>query len=453
MIEVTKATLVIGNEETICETFSKDTREITKGSVYVGIKGENIDGSLLYEEALKKGASVCLLETVSIPEEIKEKYADRAILLVEDSIKALQEIATYKRELYDIPVIAVTGSVGKTSTKDMVASVVGQKYNVLKTMGNYNNHIGVPLTILRLKEENALVVEMGMNAIGEIEVLSKIAKPTIAIITNVGTAHIGKLGSRENILKAKLEITAGLQEQGILVINNDNDLLHSWNTSKGTSWVKTFGIEQTSDVMGSQIDQKEEGSSFLVTIGKEESKIEVPIGGMPFVYNALCAITVGKLLGIAMEDMVKGIKEIELTKNRMEIMKNRNGVTIISDCYNANYDSVKAGLEYLANTKANRKIAILGDMLELGEFSKELHEKVGEAVVENKTDYLVTVGIEAKRIAQVAIQNGMPKENVKEMKTTQEAVLVVKALLQEGDIVLVKASNGMHFNTIVEAIK
>jgi len=199
--------LIVGNENIILDNFSKDTRTINNNDIYIGIKGEVFDGNNLYKEALENGALGCILDdTTNIDIDYLKKYQDRFIIVVKDTIKCIQTLAIYKRNLYDIPVIGITGSVGKTSTKDIVTSVLSKKYKVLSTIGNYNNHIGVPLTILRLKDEECMVIEMGMNNLGEISKLSEIAKPTVSIITNVGTAHIGNLGSRENILKAKLEI-------------------------------------------------------------------------------------------------------------------------------------------------------------------------------------------------------------------------------------------------------
>ena len=226
ILEVTGGELINGDETLIIEDFSKDTRTIKQGDLYVGIKGEKFDGNEYYKIAYENGAIATILDSKTLDEEELKKYSN--VILVEDSIKALQDLAKHKREKYDIPVIAVTGSVGKTSTKDMIASVLSRKYNVLKTQGNNNNHIGLPLTILKLKDHNALVVEMGMNHLGEISVLTNIAKPTMCVITNVGTSHIGNLGSRENILKAKLEILEGLKEGGEVIINNDNDLLYNW---------------------------------------------------------------------------------------------------------------------------------------------------------------------------------------------------------------------------------
>lgn len=225
ILNICNGNLICGDKKDICENFCKDTRILQSGDVYVGIKGENFDGNTLYKQAIENGAKVCILQGIEADEEyIKEKKV--SIILVDDTIKAIGKIANLKRNLYgkDFPVIAVTGSVGKTSTKDIIASVVSEKYKVLKTEGNMNNHIGLPFTILKLKDEEALVVEMGMNHFGEIDYLTNIAEPNIAVITNIGTSHIGNLGSRENILKAKLEILNSKNIKNI-VINNDNDLL------------------------------------------------------------------------------------------------------------------------------------------------------------------------------------------------------------------------------------
>lgn len=450
ILQICNGRLICGNENEICSDFSKDTRQIRAGDVYVGIKGDNFDGSLFYEEALKKGAKVCILDEIEISKEIYKKYKDVTIVVVKNTVEAIQKLATYKRSMYDIPVIAVTGSVGKTSTKDILASVIATQYKVLKTEGNLNNHIGLPLTILKLKQHTALVVEMGMSALGEISKLTNIAKPTICVITNVGTSHIGNLGSRQNILKAKLEILEGMDKTGTLVINNDNDLLNEWNKNNITYNVATFGIENNSDVIANEIELKEYSSEFTAIIDKEQLQVKVPIGGKHFVYNALCAITVGKLLEIPFQKILDGIENFELTKNRMDIKKNSKGVTIINDCYNANYDSMKVAIEYIAKMTAKRKIVVLGDMLELGEYSKDLHEKIGEEVVKNSIDILITVGNEAEYIVASAVEQGMDKENVFNYKTNEKAIGKLKEILKPEDAVLIKASNGMHFNEIVK---
>ena len=321
IVEQCGGKLIFGNEYTECINYSKDTRQINKDDVYIGIKGENFDGNQFYEQALEAGAKVCVLQGVEIDEAVKSKYQDRAIVVVEDTISALQKMAKYKRSKYNIPVVAVTGSVGKTSTRDMVASVVSQKYKTLKTEGNLNNHIGLPLTILRLQDHEAMVVEMGMSNLGEIHVLSTIAKPTIAVITNVGTAHIGNLGSRQNILLAKLEILDGLSEEGTLVINNDNDLLHDWYEHNNTYKVATFGIENESDMQAKNIEISSNGIEFDLVTEDGTNKINVPVVSNPFVYNSMAAASVGKLLDIDIEKIKQGISNFELTKNRMEVVK------------------------------------------------------------------------------------------------------------------------------------
>ena len=450
IINICNGKLIMGDENIICDNFSKDTRTIEKNDVYVGIKGENFDGNTLYEQALEKGAKVCLLQGVEIDEEIKNKYSDRAIIMVDDTIKAIQQVASYKRDLYNIPVVAITGSVGKTSTKDIIASVVSEKYKVLKTQGNLNNHIGLPFTILGLKDHEALVVEMGMNNLGEISVLTKIAKPNVAVITNVGTAHIGNLGSRENILKAKLEILDGLKDDGILIINNDNDLLHSWSAQNTKVNVVTYGIENKSDYNASDIKLNENSSEFNIKFNSENTeKIIVPVGGQHFVYNALSAVAVGVKLNIPFEKIKQGIEKFELSKSRMELIKINNNITIVNDCYNANYDSMKASIEYLAKTNFKRKIAVLGDMLELGEYSNELHTKVGEEVAKNKIDILITVGEMGKVISDIASKKGVETYHC---DNTENATKTIKEIAKSEDIILIKASNGMKFKNIVESL-
>lgn len=445
ILQITKGELIVGDLEETCENYAKDSREVQKGDIYIGIKGEKVNGGEYYEEAFKNGAKGCIIQDIEINENQKQKYKDKIIIKVKDTIKALQQIATFKRNKYNIPVIAITGSVGKTSTKDIIANVVNQKYNTLKTMGNYNNHIGVPLTVLNLKSHEALVIEMGMNHIQEISVLTKIAKPTIAVITNIGTAHIGNLGSRENILKAKLEIIEGLKDGGKIIINNDNDMLHKWYQENKEKYnIITYGIENQSTYMAENIKLDENGSKYKIN-GKE---IEVPVGGNHFVLNSLCAIAVGEELNIEAEKIKKGIKSFKLTKKRMDIFT-ENKITIINDSYNANYDSVKAAIEYLSKRPEKRKIAVLGDMLELGEFSKKLHEKVGEEIVKNKIDILITVGVEAKNIAQIAKEGSI---HTIKCNTNDEAIKEIKKIKKQDDCILIKASNSMHFDEIVNAI-
>ena len=453
IVRISKGKLICGNEEEICENFSRDSREINKGDIYLGIKGERFNGSSFYKEAFEKGAKGCILQDVEISEDDKNTYKDKFIIIVDNVVKALQEIARYKRSLYNIPVIGITGSVGKTSTKDIIASVMSTKYNVLKTEGNYNNEIGLPLTVLKLKEHNALVLEMGMSALGEISLLTNIAKPTTGVITVIGSSHIGELGSRENILKAKLEILEGLDKSGSLIINNDNDLLNLWNSNNNDNHKHiTYGIESESTLNAKNIDIREDGSSFDIEINGAYYTVNVPVAGRHFINNALAAIAVGLENKIEPEKIIEGISKFSLTKRRMEIIRNKNNVTIINDCYNASYESVKAALEYLSSISANRKIAVLGDVLELGEFSKQMHQKMGEEVINNNIDILVTVGKEAKAIAEL-VKDKSKKIEVYSYDNNIDASNLLREIMKENDIILVKASNGMHFEEIVESIK
>ncbi len=452
VIKICNAKLVCGNEEETLINFKKDTREIKEGDIYVGIKGEKFDGNTFFKVAFENGAKACILQ--GIDEKELKNYQDKTILIVEDTIEALQKIAEYKRKKYDIPVIGVTGSVGKTSTKDILASVMSEKYNTLKTEGNYNNHIGVPLTILGLKNHEAAVIEMGMNHLGEISKLTKIAKPTIAVITNVGTSHIGELGSRENILKAKLEILEGMQKNSPIIINNDNDMLHNWYIeNKDEKNIITYGIETKSDIMAENIHTDEKGSDFTVNIKNKKYKVRINVGGKHFISNSLCAICVGIQNSIPMEQIIEGISKFKLTKKRMETIKGIKDTTIINDCYNASYDSMKAAIEYLGELKGNKKIAVLGDMLELGNFEEELHRKVGKEIYNNNIDILITIGKLAKFIADEAIKSGIDKEKVFAYENKQEGIKKIKEIIEKNDNILIKASNSMKFDEITEAIR
>ena len=450
ILEVTKGELIVGNKKDICKSYSKDTRTIKEGDCYIGIKGESFDGNLFWEKALENGASTVIVQNVDFTTQNKEKWANKNIIKVKDTMEALYNMARYKRSLYDVPVIAITGSVGKTSTKDIVANVVSKKYKTLKTQGNNNNNIGLPFTILRLEDEEAMVLEMGMNHFGEISLLTSIAKPNICVITNIGTSHIGNLGSRENILKAKLEILEGSKDPTV-VINNDNDLLHKWyEENKNKYKIHTYGIENESDINAKNIVLEENESTYSCDIEGKEEKITVPVGGEHFVLNSLCAITVGEVLRIEADKIKSGIESFELTKKRMDITEFENNVKIINDAYNASLESMRASLNVLSEYKENRKIAVLGDMFELGKFAKELHKKVGEEVVKHKIDILITCGENAKYIAEVA------KEKMKEvyhLENKDEIVELLQKIVKPNDVILVKASNGMKFYEIPERME
>ena len=449
ILKVTKGELIIGNEKLECENFSRDTRNIQKGDTYVAIKGEKFDGNIFWKDAFKSGVDCVIVQDIEFSNEELKEFDNKTIIKVADTMQALYEIASYKRKINNIPVVAITGSVGKTSTKDMVASVVSQKYKTLKTIGNNNNNIGLPFTILRLKDEEIMILEMGMNHFGEIHLLSKIAKPNICVITNIGTSHIGNLGSKENILKAKLEILDGADNPTI-IINNDDELLHKWYLeNKNIRKIITYGIENKSDIMARNVVLGQEKSIYKCNIDGKEMDVEVPIAGRHFVLNSLCATTVGITLNIDSRKIINGIKNVELTKKRMDI-KEINGIKVINDAYNASPEAMKASLNYLSSFKDNRKIAVLGDMFELGEYAEKLHRLVGEEVYKNNIDILVCAGENAKLIADEALENGMKKENIYYFEDKDEILEVLKNIVKTGDIVLFKASNGMKFYELAD---
>ena len=434
ILEITKVQLITGDENLEIESYSKDTRTIKKNDCYIGIKGETFDGNLFWKDAKEKGACACLLDSFEGKIEEKDPFT---IILVSDTIAAIQALAHYVRIESHAKVVAITGSAGKTSTKDMIASVLEEKYKILTTPGNLNGQIGLPLNILAYKDEPVWVLEMGMNDFGQLKELSSIASPDVAVITNIGTAHIGILGSRENILKAKLEILEGMNDKGVLVLNGDNDLL---KTVKTNLKQVTFGLESGNDIVATDI--KMVGEKTICKI--ENNEIEIPVMGEVFVYNALAAYAVGKLFSLTPEEIKNGIASFQMSNNRMNTIKTAK-FTIINDTYNANPDSVKSAIKTLGTLK-NRKVAILGDMLELGENEIKYHQEIGEFCNE-KIDVLITIGVLSKNMF-----DKFTKEKYY-FKTNEEAETKLKDILKQDDVILVKASHSMKLDTIVNFLK
>lgn len=438
IVEATRGILVSGNKDDEINFFSQDSRQMTNGGMYIPLKGERFDGHNFIESAFQTGAQAIISEK-------NVNYEDKIVIKVKDTHQALKDMASYLRNHRPVKVVGVTGSVGKTSTRDMVYSVVKQKYKTLKTEGNYNNEIGLPLTILRYHDEEVLVLEMGMNHLQEMSRLSMIARPDIACITNVGTAHIGELGSRENILKAKLEIINGMKEGSTLIINQDNDMLQTVELPHLN--VVRVGKGKEASIQASHIVLEETKSSFEVEYQGKKEIIEVPVQGEHNISNALIAIAVGIELNISLEDIKKGIQEFKLTKNRMDILE-KNHKTVIDGTYNASGDSMKSSIDVLANYK-KRKVAILADMLELGDYSQQLHEEVGSYVASKGIDILVCVGKEAKYIYQKARES---MKDVYYFESNQEVIARLDELLKEDDVILVKGSHSMNLKEVVEKI-
>lgn len=441
ILEATQGHLLSGNINDDIYGFTQDTRQIKEGDLYVPLIGENNDGHDYIDAAFKQGAS-------SIITERRVDYPQKNVILVDNTEEALGKMASYLRKHRPIKVVGVTGSVGKTSTKDMIYSVVSMQYKTLKTLGNYNNHIGLPLTVLRHKDEEVMILEMGMDHLGEIDYLSKLALPDIAVITNVGTAHIGELGSRENILKAKMEITHGLSKDGVLIINDDNDMLHTIQ-EKDYHLIK-IGQNEQCDLKAINIELNIENSTFdIVNQGKIYS-VFVPVPGEHFVYNALIAIAVGLQLGIDIDKCITGVKHFELTKNRSDIIMLKDNIKVIDGSYNANAESMKSSIDVLAKYP-QRKIAILADMLEMGEFEKSIHEEIGAYVAFKNIDLLLCVGKASQLIVDKAKEKGLTKAY--HFDDNEGLINELDTLIQQDDVILIKGSNGMKLKEVVDHLK
>lgn len=439
ILEATNGRLLSGNMNDDIAGFTQDSRQVKEGDMYIPLIGEKADGHDYIRHAFINGASATLtMHDIN--------YPAKNVILVEDTLKALGDMARYLRSHRNVKVVGITGSVGKTSTKDMIYSVVKEKYKTLKTLGNYNNHIGLPLTILRYQDEEVMILEMGMNYLGEIHYLTEIAKPDIAAITNVGTAHIGEVGSRENILKAKMEIVDGLND-GILVINDDNDMLHT--VEERDYKLVRVGENDRCDLKAYDIDLRISDSYFKVDVNDQTYQVYVPVAGEHFIYNALIAIAIGLSLDIDMDLCIQGIEHFELTKNRMDILE-LNDMTVIDGTYNANLDSMKSSLDVLSQYP-NRKIAVLADMLELGDYEQKLHEEVGYKVVESDVDILLCVGRASQYIIDAANEKGI--ENAYHFKNNRDLIKFLDDILEKDDVILVKGSNGMHLKEVIEFLK
>ncbi len=420
------------------EKISTDSREIDEATLFIALKGERFDANDFVEDVLSKGAKAVVCS--------RYNGEDERVILVEDTGKALLDIAAGYRQNFDIPFVALTGSVGKTTTKGMIYAVLSEKFNTLRTEGNLNNEIGVPKTLFRLeKRHQAAVIEMGMNHFGEISRLSKTVCPDIGVITNVGTAHIENLGSRNGILKAKSEILDGMKKGSPLVINGDSDILNK--VSADDYKVIRFGLDG-GDVVAENIDPSQLGSGFTVNYNGQRAQAFVPTQGVHNVYNGLCAIAVGLLLGMTLDECVRGLRNFSPEGMRQKITSVK-GMVFIEDCYNANLDSMCAALETLKSLKINRTVAVLGDMLELGDFSKEAHQRVGEKALETECDMVITFGEAAKNIANSFIEKG---GSGKAFTDKSELTKYLRESLKEGDTVLFKGSRGMKMEEIFTAL-
>jgi UDP-N-acetylmuramoyl-tripeptide--D-alanyl-D-alanine ligase len=411
-----------------------DTRGLKPGEVFLALRGENFDGHQFVKTAVDKGAIAAITATSS-------QVSQAPQLQVPDTLAAYQAIAHWWRRQFNIPVIAVTGSVGKTTTKELIAAVLEVYGPVLKTQANYNNEIGVPKTLLELGPEHAYaVIEMGMRASGEIACLTKIACPDIAVITNVGTAHIGRLGSREAIAQAKCELLAEMSPAGVAVLNADNPLLLETAKSVWHGKTLTYGLEG-GDIRGTLAEDQ--------TLLVEGTRFPVPLSGRHNALNYLAALAVAKLLHLSWSPLTMGLT-VSLPKGRAQRYELLNDVVILDETYNAGPESMMAALNLLAQTPGQRRIAVLGAMKELGEHSLELHRQIGVAVRELSLNHLLVLvdGPEAAMIAAGAF----PLE-AKQLSTHEELVSQLRKLIQPGDRLLFKASHSIGLDRVVEQLQ
>jgi len=448
ILEATNGELICGDKNAKFTNVSINSREIADGDLFIPIVGDRFDGHDFIVPSFKAGASASLTHKKIDPIE------NKSLILVDDTTKALGDLASFYRDKFDIPFVGITGSVGKTSTKDMVAVVLSQKFNVLKTEGNFNNEIGLPLTLLNLDSfHEAAVIEMGTSAPGEISRLTSITKPDITVITNIGTAHIEKFGSRQNILKAKLEILEGLSEGGIVVLNGDDNLLGGMKELLKFRTI-FYGMEDGHDYQAYNVKTfGEAGTIFEITIRNHEYKIHIPAPGTHNVYNALAAIAIGMELNIPVEKIVSGISEYIPYKMRLNIT-NRDGIKIINDVYNASPQSMEAAINVLKDVGSNgRTVAILGDMLEMGEWAATAHYGVGKFAASKGINFIIGVGENGKDIVQGAIDFGTSLNNLFSFENNSEVNEFLKGFIRIGDIILVKGSRGMKGEEIVDYIE
>ena len=439
---------VVNLAEVSIKHITTDSRDVPSGALFIAIRGERFDGNEYLGSAFEKGAVCALAER--IPEGV-----NGCVVLVKDTRMALGQLAKAYKEKISPLTVAVTGSVGKTTTKEFIYAVLSEKYNTLKTSGNFNNEIGLPMTLLGLSfDHNAVVLEMGMSGSGEIDYLSRIAVPNIGVVTNIGTSHIGQLGSREAIRDAKLEIKNGFSKDGILILNADEPLL------AGVEGALYVGKESpNADCRIENIVEGEKGCAFDLVIRKERyESITIPAVGEHNVLNAAFAWQVGMIAGLGEFEIRRGLMRFKNPGMRQNIFEN-NGITVMEDCYNAAPESMQASLKVLSNMakrKKCRSVAILGDMKELGDYSKEAHQKVGAAVAAYDIDVLVAFGEQAAYIAESALRFGLNAENVYVFPDENNVDTIGRAILRivrRSDVVLFKGSRAMAMERLVAYLK
>ena len=418
-----------------------DTRKIQPGSLFVCLRGERFDGHSFASQAAQLGAAALLVD--------HPVDADVPQLVVTDTGKALLQLAGWYRRRFQLPVVGLTGSVGKTTTKEFIAQVLGAKYNTLKTQGNLNNEIGVPQMLFRLEDSHtAAVIEMGMNHFGEISRLTRAVAPTVGLITNIGVSHIENLGSRSGILQAKLEILEGMAPDAPLIVNMDNDMLRT--VKLGDRPLLTFAIDdQSADFTATDITEQGSTTTFTVHHSTFTQPVTIPTVGIHNVYNALAAMAVGYVTGVDPAAAAAALANYVPAGMRQNLVQ-VGGVQVIEDCYNASPDSMRAALQTLGKLPVHRRYAVLGAMLELGDYAKEAHTQVGKMAAENGIDGVLAYGADAAYIVEAAKQAGL--ENARLFDTKEALAQSLAQQVQPGDGVLFKGSRGMHLEDVMHTV-
>lgn len=436
-------------ENVTADNITTDSRKAKKGFLFVPLKGERADGHDFIERAFKKGLTASLSEREL---SVKEPY-----ILVESTYQAIKDIAEYYRGLFSIPFIGVTGSVGKTSTKEMISAVLSEKLYVLKTQGNFNNELGVPLTLFELEQDHEVaVVEMGISGFGEMHRLSKMVRPDICVITNIGDCHLENLKDRAGVMKAKTEMFDFVNENAAVFLNGDDDCLKTITDVYGIKPV-FYGLDNKNNYWAENVENRGiTGISATLCSEKQSLEAVIPAIGTYMAVNALAAMAIGEYLGLTGEQIKNGIVNYKTVGSRDGLIQTEY-ITIIDDCYNANPNSVKGGIDTLMNFNG-RKVCILGDMKELGEDSLLLHNKVGEYAVEKQVDVLIAVGEEAENIALGVKglqqkQGESVKTEVYHFSTVEGANKALSGILRKGDTVLVKASRAMKLEQVVDKLR
>ena len=446
LVDAVKGKLISScNIESISKV-SIDSRDTNLNTLFIPIIGENLDGHKFAMSAYNNGCRVFIKNRES---ELDIPLNDTTIIEVDNTENAIGDIAHYYRSKFSIPFVGITGSVGKTTTRDIVYSVLSSKFNTLKNERNFNNQIGVPLTLFNLTNKHeCAVVEMGMSGFNEIEHLSNIVRPQIGVISNIGQSHIERLGSQLGIFKAKMEIAKNFDENSTLIINGDDESLKAIKKEKYKYTIKSFGFSTDCTIYCHSYTMNETNTTFKCKIDNDFIDFTIPTTGVHNIYNAMAAILVGETLNIPIDKIKKGLECFEVTGMRLEV-ENTDKFRIINDTYNASPDSMKAALDVLKMYKG-RKVAILGDMFEMGNFAINGHKTVG-AYTSDKTDILITIGDISKHISNEAILHGTNPNNVYHF--THKEDLRILDIILPGDTILIKASRGMKLETIVEEIK